>query len=65
MELKEIQRSGVEADTEECIVEGNTEECSRRRYRGVELIEIQRSGVDEDTELRRASKKEKEVNKVK
>ena len=29
MELKEIQRSGVEADTEECIVEGNTEECSR------------------------------------
>ena len=41
MELKEIQRSGVE---------GNTEEWSRRRYRGVELIEIQRSGVEGDTE---------------
>ena len=39
-ELKEIQ-SGVE---------GNTEECSRRKYRGVELKEIQRSGVEGDTE---------------
>ena len=41
MDLNEIQRSGVE---------GDTEEWSRSRYRVVELKEIQRSGVEADTE---------------
>ena len=40
-EWKEIQRSGVE---------GDTEEWSRRRNREVEWKEIQRSGVEGDPE---------------